>query len=100
MQHAPNIKGHPLRHLPPQDRLEAAHGREHWTVADYREAGRREFDTDTKRNPKRTAEQVARDREHYASCYVLFHCPQSKLDALAADTRRAVEAAASRKDAA
>ncbi len=65
------------RFLSLHERTELRLGRTHWTPADYREAGRREFDDLQYRNdgsPWRPS-----DREHYADCYVRMFCPPAKL---------------------
>lgn len=60
------------------ERTERRRGRADWTVADYREAGRAEFDR------KRLTDQEpmhASMREEYARVFVKLNCPPAKLRA-------------------
>ena len=58
------------------EREEARMGRTHWTVADYREEGRRLFD---KQTPRPGMERMhASLREHFATEYARLACPPAK----------------------
>lgn len=56
------------------ERQEARLGRSHWTLEDYREAGRAEFD----RVFTASREPYPGEREHYARTFVDINCPPSK----------------------
>lgn len=58
------------------ERDERRMGRSHWTVEDYRQAGREWFDrVVTIANPTQA------QREKHANCWVAMNCPPSKLRA-------------------
>lgn len=60
--------------LSSKERDEVLFGRVNWTVADYLEEGRREFD----RNQGR-GQFPNNGREHYARAFLNINCPPAKL---------------------
>lgn len=71
------LTGKPLHGLSLDERTELRMGRAHWTIADYLNEGRREFDALYIDTGKASPWQPG-NREEYARKYVQMFCPAGK----------------------